>query len=316
MLGLVTPEELVAIPELEPLYAELAAFLDVPRDALLLTAGSDAGLKSVFEVFVGEDDEVVLPHPTFDRYTELTSLYGARTVPVSIGRDLDYPLHEIAAALCERTRLVVIVNPHSPTGAVADEPGICTVVERAQEAGALVLVDEAYHHFCDVTVVPRLARFENLVITRTFSKAFGALAARIGVLLATPRLVEELRKVQVRSEISGISARIARYLLAHPQVMRRHVAMVTRSRARLPSLLGPLGLQVYPSGAPFVLVEVPPATDRDEFVRGLAATGFEVGGKLQPPFERCVKVGVGPWSQMVEFADACAHVLDELGAAA
>jgi histidinol-phosphate aminotransferase len=183
------------------------------------------------------------------------------------------------------------------------------VGERARRHDALLLVDEVYHHFCDVTALPLLAELDNLVVARSFSKAFGIAGARVGALAAEPGVIQQLYKLKPRHEISALSARIAEYLLDRPEVMEDYVTAVCESRDRLGPALTRLGFAVIPSEGPCLMARVPEGIDRDDLVALLWDAGIEVGGGLEAPHQRYVRVGVGPWSQMEGFLASLAAVI-------
>jgi histidinol-phosphate aminotransferase len=305
MLARITGDDLVAIPELEPFYARVGDYLDVERSRLLLCPGSDAGIKSVFEAYVESGDEVVFPQPTYHRYDDLCGLYGASRRPIAYAADLSFDVDELVGSISPATRLVVVVNPNNPTGTVLGIDELLRVLRRARECEALVLVDEAYHHFCSVTALPLLDVFDNLVVTRSFSKAFGMASARIGVLVADPAIIGELWKVKPRHEISGVAARIGEYVLDHPEIMREHVDQVNRSKSLMADALAPMGYRVMPSEAASVLIRLPDGADRAELVSQLMERGgYEVGAWLHEPLDRYIRVAVGPWEQMEGFVAA------------
>jgi histidinol-phosphate aminotransferase len=314
MLARISPEDLVAIPELEGLYDRMCAYLGLERDRVLLWPGSDAGIKAVFEVYVEGGDEVVVVNPTYHRYEEFCALYGARRIPADYAEDLGLDVEALARSIGDATKLVVLVNPNSTTGTALEAERILWLTEQARAHDALVLVDEAYHHYCEVTVVPHVRAFDNLIVTRSLSKGFGIAGARVGALAADPRIVDELSKVKPRHEVAAVSARLAEYVLDHPEIMERYVASVRESKRRLPEALEPLGFTVMPSESVSVLIRLPDGVDRSRFVAALAETGYEVGSYLLEPFTRYIRVSVGPWDQMEGFVAACARSLEALAA--
>ncbi len=309
MLDGITGEEFVAIPELEGARAKVAGFLGVLPERLLFCNGSDAGIKAVFEAFVRSGDEVVLFQPMFNRYAELCRLYGARQTVIQYRDDLTFDFDELLEAVARAPRLVTLINPNNPTGTVVSAASLVQLVETAAVSGSLVLVDEAYHYFCDVTVINEVERFGNLIVTRSFSKAFGALAARIGAVIAHPAILGSLKPLTTRPEITGLAGRIVEYLVEHPELMRAHVAMTRESERYVRQALEVLGLEVRSTAAGCVLVRLPVGVDRDRFVDGLLEEGVEVGGRFDAPLDRHVRVGLGPVDQMQEFAQVFAGQL-------
>lgn len=309
MLASVAPEELTAVPELGPFYAKLARYLGVGRDAVLASHGADAGIADLFRVYVRAGDEVVHIHPTYHRYAELCALHGARAVRIGYDDELRLDVDGLLAAIGPATRLVVVVNPNNPTGTKVGLDVLEAVAARARAHDALLLVDEVYHHFCTVTAVPLLRVHRNVVVARSFSKALGLAGIRVGALAADAEVIAQLAKVKPRHEISAVAARIAEYVLDHPEIVEDYVAQTRRGHAVLGRALTPLGFAVLPTEAASALVRLPDGLDRPAFASALWEAGWEVGAGLQAPYERFVRVAVGPPDQMERFGAAVAAVV-------
>src|SRR5262249_39583624 len=149
---------------------DLARWLGLSPDEVLPTNASDEGIRVVMDAVVEAGSQVVLPVPTFAMFRFYAPLAGASLVEVPYPAHPSFPLEEVLAAIGPRTRLVVLVNPNNPTGTPIPRAAIEKLVERA--LGACVLIDEAYFPIHDETSLGLLPR-GNVVILRTFSKAFG-----------------------------------------------------------------------------------------------------------------------------------------------
>jgi len=306
MLATISGEDMVAVPELQPLYAKLSAFLDVPRDYLLLCTGSDSGIKLVFEAYVDEGDEVISIDPTYHRYKRFCELYDARRVAISYDADVFLDVERIVQSIKPRTKLVLIINPNNPTGSVMRLDELRRIVERARANDALVLVDEAYHYYSSVTVLPWIDQFDNLIVLRSFSKSFGVAGASIGLVATGPTVMKHLEKLRSYPEITGVSAKIGEYLLDHPEIMQEHVDMVSASKQRLATALQLLGFRLVPGGSLASMIRLPDGVDRSEFVNYCMSKGhIEIGSYLKPPLERYIRVAIGPWEQMQALVEIC-----------
>lgn len=308
----IAPEEITAIPELDSFYASLCRFLAVERNAVLACHGADAGIGMLFQAYVDEGDEVVQVAPTYHRYREFCLLYGAKSVIVAFDSALRLDFSDYLKAITPLTRMAVLVNPNSPTGTTVDFDELAEAAAKTHAHNALLLIDEVYHHYYEVTALPLLKHYDNVVIARSLSKAFGAAGIRVGALVGNPTIIQELRKLCPRHEISALSARVAEYLLEHPEIMRDYVAASHESRHQLAAVLEPAGFEVMKSHAASVMIRLPDALDRAELAAALWDVGYEIGAGLPPPYERYVRVAVGPWAQMQHFADALLHTAGRL----
>ena len=178
----ITAADLTRYPERGSVEAVVAASLHVEAAQVLLTNGVDEAIHVLCQAFLDRGDAMLLPVPTYTMYEVYGSAAEARIDAVLAGDGFRFPLDAMLSAIHPRTRLIAIANPNSPTGATATREQIVAIAERAPHA--VVLVDEAYYHFFGETVIDLVGKLPNLVVARTFSKAYGLAGLRLGVLVA------------------------------------------------------------------------------------------------------------------------------------
>jgi histidinol-phosphate aminotransferase len=209
VLAEVDPRNLYSYPESAELYRKLAAYLDLAPENLLLAAGSDGAIRSVFEAYVERDDRIVHTVPTFAMYPVYARMYGAKRIGLEYARSSREPLllvDSVVKAISEaQPRVVCLPNPDSPTGTVFEPEDLRRIIEAAGEVGAVMLVDEAYHPFYPETVVPWVGEYPHLVVARTFAKAWGMAGLRIGYAVGGPELIRLLHKVRPMYEVNTVA---------------------------------------------------------------------------------------------------------------
>lgn len=251
-------------PEPHPheLAARLAELYGVQADQLLPGRGSDESIDLVVRGFcrAGVDNVIICP-PTFGMYSVAARIQGAevREVPLRPERDFALDVEAVLAACDANTRIVFLCTPNNPTGNALDPAAIEKLLVTLS-ARALVVVDEAYIEFSgDRSLAGSLARFPNLVVLRTLSKAFGLAGARVGSLIADAAIVSLLGKVIPPYSIPQLTIEAVFATLAPPQlaIQRERVAQVRGERERLrTALTGARGVRkVWPSVANFLLVD-------------------------------------------------------------
>ncbi len=251
-------------PEPHPhaLAARLAELYGVGPDQLLPGRGSDESIDLVVRGFcrAGIDNVIICP-PTFGMYSVAARIQGAavREVPLHPERDFALDAAAVLAACDANTRIVFLCSPNNPTGN-ALEPAAVEKLLVALASKTLVVVDEAYIEFSgDQTLAGSLARFPNLVVLRTLSKAFGLAGARVGSLIADAAIVALLGKVIPPYSIPQLTIEAVFATLAPPQlaIQRERVAQVRAERERLRvALAAARGVRkVWPSVANFLLVD-------------------------------------------------------------
>jgi len=217
LLSEIDPVAIYSYPECTSLYSKLAGHLGVKPDHLLLSAGSDGAIRSVFEAFINPGDVVVHTLPTFAMYAVYSRMYGAKVVPLIYRPSDKGPtllVEDVVNTIKEaRPKLVCLPNPDSPTGTVFPPSAMRQIIEAAGKAGALILVDEAYYPFYEHTVVPWVDEYNHLVVVRTFAKAWGISGLRIGYAVSCPVVARLLHKVRPMYEVNTVAVVLAERLL-------------------------------------------------------------------------------------------------------
>ena len=300
----ITPEDISAYPEFEPIYEKLASWLNVERSQLLLTYGADTAIRSVYEVYVNERDQVIFLTPTYAMFAVYCDMFGADKKEISYDDDFSSPSQKIVDAINPNTKLIAIANPNH-TGTAIPESELLSIIKAAQENGTLVLVDETYYHFYNGTLLPHINEFDNLIIVRTFSKAFGIAGLRVGYIISDNNIISQLYKVKLTYEITSISAKFLDYLLDHMDIMEEIVGEVNAGKKYLTEEFEGLGIYVPPTCTNFVLAKMPSEINGEDLVISLKINGFAVKGPYSSGvLEGYIRITAGPVEQMQRFMDA------------
>ena len=245
-----------------PLIDKLAARWDVSPEMVVVSSGSSSLIKIILSAVLGPNDRMALCAPTFLLYRRNAGLMGAQLfeVPSDPAADFALPVDDlIVSARTNEAKLIALCAPNNPTGTVYAVDDIRRVID---ESGALVIVDEAYAEFCGQNLRPLLDEFDNVILVRTFSKAYAMAGLRVGYALTTPTLARELDKNVNSFPVSTFSAAAAEVALEHSDRFLENVAKVVAERERLAGALRALpGVHVYSSGTNFLLADVGPAAD-------------------------------------------------------
>jgi len=222
-------------PETAALYAKLAQWIGTEPSNLLLAAGSDGIIRSVFEAYVAEGDTLIHTAPTFAMYSVYSRMYGAKVVSLEYEASDRGPLlapeRIIEAIRVHRPKVVGLPNPDSPTGTVIPADALEDIIAEAGRAGALILVDEAYHPFHRDTVVPWIARHPHLVVCRSTGKAWGMAGLRIGYGVASPEVARALHKVRPMYEVNTVAVHAFERMLDHVDAMEASVARLQAGKS-------------------------------------------------------------------------------------
>ena len=291
----VTTGELTRYPEREPVEAMVAAHLHVAAAQVVLTNGVDEAIHVLFEAFLEAGDELLFPTPTYSMYEVYASATEAKIVTVQAGDDLQFPFEQLLAAITRKTKIIAIANPNSPSGAVATRAPLIEVARRAPQA--VVLVDEAYFHFHGETVVDLVGEIPNLMVARTFSKAYGLAGLRLGLLIGPIELMRWVRRVLSPYSVNSLALACLPPALQDSGYLNWYVSQVLAARREFEAAIDKVQLRRWPSRANFILTEI--GSRHAEFVSLMRDAGVLVRDRSNDPgCQGRVRITIGTCEQM------------------
>jgi histidinol-phosphate aminotransferase len=297
-LSKITPDDLSAYPQTYLLYEKLSKYLSVPQENLLITAGSDAAIKNTFEVFISPGDGVIIPDPTYAMYEVYADLFNAILTKIPYAEDLSFSVRDMIASISDSTKLVALANPNSPTGTIVNRNEIVDLIERCCARDVMVLIDEAYFPFYPHTVIDLTRKYPNLIVTRTFSKAFGLASLRLGFLVADPEIIRYLKIFRPIYEIHGLAVALGCAVLENPSFVEKNVRDTIEGRQYLIEQMNRLGFSPYQSYSNFVNIRVGqkhvhPLVDYVKQKGVLIKAGAD-----HPALIDCIRITAAPLNQM------------------
>src|SRR6478752_3592111 len=263
---------LATYPDFTNAAIETAAFLGVDPDRIVLTNGLDEGILLASIGYLGNrTPEGLVAHGA--------QSMGARIVPVPPGRDYAFPLDGMLRAITLNTRIVYVNNPNNPSGQPIAKDAIRQIARAA--GNALVFVDEAYQDFLGEHFLDEAAQYPNVLIGRTFSKAFGLAGMRVGVMIASPEVLVPIRKCMPLFNLNVVAVAALRAAIADPSFRTWYLAQAVESKQLVYDACDRAGLKYWKSAANFVLI------DGGERVRaivdGMIANGVFVRDRTKDP---------------------------------
>ena len=308
-LAAVSAGSLTRYPEREPVEAVVAQHLGLKAAQVALTNGVDEAIHVLFETFLEAGDELLLPVPTYTMYQVYASATDARVVTVQADADLLFPFERLLNAIGPRTKVIAIANPNSPSGSVAAREQLLELAARAPQA--VLLVDEAYFHFCGETVMDLVGKMPNLVVARTFSKAYGLAGLRLGLLAGPAELMRWVRRVLSPYSVNSLALVCLAVALEDKTYLDWYVSEVLAARSEFEVALDAAGVRRWPSRANFILVEI--GAQHVEFVRLMRAAGVLVRDRSSDPgCDGRVRITIGTREQMKHAAEALNETLAAL----
>ncbi len=298
-----------AYPSYPALVRACATHFGVDPEWILLTNGLDEGILMAAVGHIARvrahDAETIVPLPAFDPYPNATAAVGATTVRVPPGPGFAFPTDAVIGAITPRTRMIFLNTPNNPTGQLIAVADIGRIAAAARHA--VVLVDEAYIEFGGASFLPELAGHPNVLVGRTFSKAYGLAGMRVGLLIGLPPALDAVRDVTLPFNINAVALAATQAALDDREFLPRYAAEVAESRERLYAACRRLGLEYWTSAANFVLVRVGEGVPR--FVEALAARNVHVRDRSKDPVTAgCIRITAG----VLQHTDAAIEALESV----
>jgi histidinol-phosphate aminotransferase len=290
---------LSAYPEPEPLYKKLSDHLNIDRSELFLTSGSDLAIKTVFEVFVSEGDKVLTHEPSYAMSSVYCSLFNAEKLSMPFNKSLTIDIDQFCDRITKDIKLVIFENPNGFVGTGFSLSEIKKLIIKARENDTLILVDEAYFPFHNITAIDLINDYGNLIISRTFSKSMSLAGVRLGYLVSNRTLMSSLIKFRPMHEISSLAIVIGCYFLDHIAVMDQLVCNVRDIMKSTIATLKQNNIEAFGTDANFILIRLPEDISRDVFQDSMRARGILVRRPFdQGILKNLVRVGLGSEAQM------------------
>jgi len=226
-------EDFMYYPNTKNFKEKICKFYNVKTENLFLSDGSDVGIKSIFETFT-TCGKVITSEPSFPMYKVYSELYQCEYFGIPHEKDYTISMENILSNVTHDTNLVILANPNSPMGEYKSFDEIRILLEQ----DVMVLIDEAYIEFTDnESMIQYIDEYPNLLVTRTFSKGFGAAGCRVGMTFGHKDTIELLSKFRQMYEITGVSMKYCEFLLNNHTLVDTYIQEVKKEKKELVSML-------------------------------------------------------------------------------
>jgi len=305
----VDPRDVSTYPAYPELIRACARHFNVDPEWILLTNGLDEGILMATVGHIARarvhDAETIVPLPAFDPYPNATSAVGATAIRIPAEPGYSFQTEAVLRAITPRTRMIFLNTPNNPTGQLIAAGDLRRIAEAARHA--VVLIDEAYIEFGGESFLPELGAHPNVLIGRTFSKAYGLAGMRVGIVIGQPPALDPLRMVTLPFNINGVAIAATLAALDDREFLPAYARQVEESRRRIYAACDRLGLTYWQSAANFVLVRVGDAVA--PFVQAMAARDVHVRDRSKDPATPgCIRITAG----VLEHTDRAIEALESV----
>lgn len=277
--------------EVPKFLAKLSGYIGAPENFLLVGNGGDELIDRIVRLFVEKGEVTLSFSPTFSIPRLCVKRQEGEYISVPLLNNLQLDVQGLLAKFSDKTRLLYLCSPNNPTSTQFKMEDVETL---SKAFPGIVILDEAYDEFANYSFVSRIREFQNMIILRTFSKAFGLASLRLGYAVANPELAKILtEKAPLPYPVSGFTLRMGGKMLDNIDLMKKSVNDLVVERGKLIKALNQIeGIQAFDSQADFVLVNT--QKPADEVHEKLLKRGIMLKkwGKILQ-YENCFRVTVG-----------------------
>ena len=256
LISKITPEKISSYPEVSNLYIALANLHKLRTKQFVLTAGVDGAIKSCFELFVSKGDKVIILSPTFAMVDVYSKISGAKKINIHYDQKLNLNINYLIKSINRNISLLVIANPNSPTGTLISMIDMEKIIKKANTYNVPILVDEAYYGFSNKTVLPLLKKYKNLIISRTFSKAYGLAGLRVGYIVSNIRIAKLLFNLKPMYEINSIGVEASIMMLKNLKIHKNYISETKKGLKLLVKYFENNNISIIKTHANFIYINL------------------------------------------------------------
>ncbi len=281
-------------PTADALRDRIAEEFGVARKNVIACNGSDDLLTMVFRSFTSPELAVACLHPTYSLYPELAKMQGAQVIPVVLDAEHDFALPENLLEQAQGANLLILTRPNAPTG---NSFPLAAMREICRKFDGVVLFDEAYADFADDNCLELAKEFDNVIVSRTFSKSYALAGLRLGFAIGHEKLIEGLFKVKDSYNLDMLTQALGLAAFSDRAYLKKRCEEIKAIRADFARRLAELGFRIVPSQANF-LFAAPPDGDGERYFKELRSRAIIVRYFRGAVTGRYVRITIGTPAEM------------------
>ena len=277
-------------PEQNVIRTALSNFTDMPKETILCGAGSDELIDLLFRLFCTPKNNVIECDPTFGMYSFCARITGAQIISVPRDNNFEIDINAVKSAINPETRIIFINSPNNPTGNLAKQNDIETLLA----TGLIVVIDEAYYEFTDKSFAKLVLQHNNLIVLRTMSKWAGLAGLRIGYGFFNKELVQQLLKIKQPYNVNSAAELALMASLEDVDYLMKNVNLIIKERSRLYSALQGFNQDIRPlqSEGNYILCESL-KVESSKIVQGLVRKAIFVRQFSHPKLKKYFRISIG-----------------------
>ena len=293
-----------ASPEATSLYGKVAKSLSIAKEKIYITSGVTEGIRVLYESLSKPGENVIVLDPTYPFYSIYAKTYQLEYRKFGFKDDLSVDWDSFYNNIDDETAFVMIPNPNLPIESCFSVSEIRRIADECKKHDAILGIDEAYHYFGAPTILDLVDEYDNLVVMRSFSKAYGLASIRLGFLVSSPDNIAYLSKTRSLVESNTFSMGIAEYMLDHPDIMKKHIQEVKEGSVYVQGELTKLGYRWYGGNVTNgMLIFLKDNDEVNDVLLVMKERKIYVRGAFEGPLDCCLRVSIGPREVMKRFIE-------------
>lgn len=226
---------------------------NIDDDQISITNGADEGLDIISKIFIDKNSDTIISTPTYSFYSIITKIMGGNIISIPRKDNFVDDIENIIKTPKRKNNIIFLCSPNNPTGNSIERKN---VIRLLTETNSVIVVDEAYSEFSGKTLIDLTNEYDNLIILKTFSKAFSLAGARIGYIVASKIMINILNKVRPPNSLSVISLALADIAINDSEKVKKNIKFIINERERCKKFIENIpGINVFPSEANFLLIK-------------------------------------------------------------
>ena len=288
-------------PEISNLYKKIAQFNSVKESQILITSGIDGGIQNLIAVLTDPGDTIGVFSPTYAMYEIYSKIFQVDCFKIKYSKNYKLDQKDIDRFFKNKPKILFVPNPNQPIESSLNLKELNLLAKRCKEIKCFLVLDEAYYLFGADTGISLLDVFHNVIILRTFSKAFGVPSIRAGYIVSTEENMEIISKTRIAHELNSLSIAVAEYLLDNIDIVYDYCEKIKISRTKTINELKKLKLNVRGQHGNYILIIFDNPKTAKKIADYLKKKLVYVKGPYSSPWDNCVCITVGPEELMQKF---------------
>lgn len=289
-------------PDLERFYMKLSSWLNISKQSIFITEGVSGAIKILIEAFCNPGDNVTIVRPSFALYEVYPKLYEVNTKVVTYNHKMRIDLEEIKSSIDHNTKIIFLPNPNVPIESINTLDQLEDLAIFCQKNRCLLVLDEVYYHFNSITAIPLIDKYENCLILRSFSKAFGLAGVRVGYVLGQEKNIKYISKLRGGYETNRLSEAVVCYFLDNYKVIEDYIDAVKSGFVVLKRYLESKKIKYYGGEySNFIFIVVEDMVLLERLVTTLECRGFIVRANWLAPCDKGFSITGAPVSIIKQF---------------